>query len=161
MPATRLERQGSPKGIERFLFRAPIPLYRARLGFLLGKRFLMLEHTGRKSGQLRRTVLEVVVDDPDAVYVAAGWGDEAQWLRNVKAHPHVTFHLGSRKYETWAEMVRIEEAHLLMSRYAAMHPKALDRLAAFMLDDPGDTPQEQAARVADHIPMVRLPKRAG
>jgi hypothetical protein len=34
----------------RWIVRAPVGLYRARLGFLLGPRMLMLEHTGRKSG---------------------------------------------------------------------------------------------------------------
>lgn len=157
---TRLEGQGSPKGMKRLLFRAPIVLYRAGLGFVLGTRFLMLEHTGRKSGEVRRTVLEVVVNEPGAAYVAAAWGEKAQWLQNIKADPDVTIHLGSRRYETTAEMVGIEEAHSLMSRYAAKHPKALDRLAAFMLDDPGDTAQEQADRVADQVPMVRLPKKS-
>jgi deazaflavin-dependent oxidoreductase (nitroreductase family) len=155
---TRLESQGSPRGLKRLLFRAPIPLYRVGLGFLLGKRFLMLEHTGRKSGEVRRTVLEVVVDDPDAAYVAAAWGSKAQWLQNVKADPEVSFHLGPRTYATRAEMVGIEEARSLMNRYAAAHPKALARLSAFMLEDPGDTVQEQAGQVAESVPMVRLPK---
>ena len=44
----------------RWLVRAPIWLYRARLGFLFGERLLMLEHTGRKSGLLRLAVLEIV-----------------------------------------------------------------------------------------------------
>lgn len=159
MARTRLEREGSPTGLKRLLFRAPIPLYRARLGFLFGKRFLMLEHTGRKSGETRRTILEVVVDDPDAVYVAAAWGDEAQWLQNVRAEPVVAFHVGSRRYRTKAELVNPEEARELMERYAALHPKMLERLASYMLDDPGDTPERQAARVAERIPIVRLAKR--
>ncbi|MGD2044131.1 MAG: nitroreductase family deazaflavin-dependent oxidoreductase [Acidimicrobiia bacterium] len=161
MAQTRLERQGPPTGLKRLLFRAPIPLYRARLGFILGKRFLMLEHTGRKSGETRRTILEVVVDDPDAAYVAAAWGDKAQWLQNVKADPRVTFHLGSHRYNTEAEVVEPERAHELMERYASLHPKVLDRLASYMLDDPGDSPQEQATRLAERIPVVRLGKGSG
>lgn len=119
----------------------------------------MLEHEGRKTGQTRRTVLEVVVDDPDAAHVAAAWGGEAQWLKNVRANPSVRFYLGSHRYETVAEMVTTDEAQRLMSRYAEEHPTALDKLARFMLDDPGDTIEEQASRVATTIPMVRLPKR--
>ena len=160
MAGTRLERQGSPKGLKRLLFRAPIPLYRVGLGLLFGERLLMLEHTGRKSGELRRTILEVVVNDPEAAYVAAAWGGKAQWLQNVAANPEVTVYLGSRKYATEAEMVATDEAHALMSRYATMHPKVLDRLASYMLDDPGGTAEEQAVRVADHVPMVRLPKES-
>jgi hypothetical protein len=44
----------------RWLVRAPIGLYRARVGFLFGSRLLMLEHLGRKSGARHYVVLEVV-----------------------------------------------------------------------------------------------------
>ena len=44
----------------RALVRAPIWLYRARLGFVMGHRMLLLEHIGRKSGARRYAVLEVV-----------------------------------------------------------------------------------------------------
>ena len=158
MERTKLEREGSPTGWKRLLFRAPIPLYRARLGFLFGHRFVLLEHTGRNTGETRRTVLESVVDDPDAVYVAAAWGAEAQWLKNVGADPRVVFHLGSRRYRCDAERVSHEAARALMSRYAMEHPRALQALARFMLDDPGSGPLEQASQIATHIPMVRLSK---
>lgn len=118
----------------------------------------MLEHRGRKTGQIRRTILEVVANHPDAVYVAAAWGAEAQWLKNVMADPRVTFYLGTRKYETVAEMVSDEQALQLMKEYAGEHPQVLDRLAAFMLESPGKTPEEQARQVAEEVPMVRLPK---
>jgi len=38
-----------PRGLVRLAFRAPIWLYRAHLGWLLGYRFVLLTHTGRKS----------------------------------------------------------------------------------------------------------------
>ena len=44
----------------RALVRAPIWLYRLGLGGLLGRRFLLLTYTGRKSGRPRQVVLEVV-----------------------------------------------------------------------------------------------------
>ena len=158
MPSLRLERSGSPTGIMRLLLRSPIPIFRARLGFLFGKRFVMLEHTGRKSGQTRRTVLEVVANHPDAVYVAAGWGSSAQWLKNIRADPNVVFYLGSRRHPAVAEMVTEDRALSVMRQYAARHGRALERIAGFMLDDPGKTAQEQAKRIAETVPMVRLPK---
>lgn len=158
MTEPKLQRKGSPKGIQRFFFRAPIGLYRMGLGSLMGKRFLMLEHIGRKSGETRRTVLEVVVDDQDAVYIAAGWGASAQWFRNLQVNPSVAFHHGSKRYETTAVVVDQEEARRVMNTYATAHPKALERLASFMLDDPGSTRDERARRVADTIPIIRLPK---
>lgn len=60
---------------------APIWLYRARLGFVLGSRTLMLEHVGRKSGAKRYVVLEVVGHPaPDTYVVASGFGEHAQWF---------------------------------------------------------------------------------
>ena len=158
MSGTRLERQGSPKGFRRWLLRAPIALYRARLGFLMGHRFLMLEHTGRKSGELRRTVLEVVVNEPEAVFVAAAWGSKTQWLANLEATPRARFHLGAQVYDTLAKRVDAAVAGEVMARYAAKHPKALEKLSKFMLDDPPSTPESQATAVAEVVPLVRLPK---
>jgi hypothetical protein len=44
----------------RWLVRAPIWLYRARLGFVFRPQLLMLEHRGRKTGARRYVVLEIV-----------------------------------------------------------------------------------------------------
>ena len=62
-------------------FRLPIPLYRARLGSLLGRRFVLINHIGRRTGQQRQVVVEVVERDPQtgAVTVAAGFGKRTDW----------------------------------------------------------------------------------
>jgi deazaflavin-dependent oxidoreductase (nitroreductase family) len=71
----------------RALLGLPVHLYHARLGVLLGHRFLLLVHTGRKTGLRRETVLEVVRYDPSTreSIVAAGWGRRTGWLHNVEA----------------------------------------------------------------------------
>jgi hypothetical protein len=54
----------------------PIYLYRLNLGLLLGHRFLLLVHRGRRSGLLRETVLEVILYEPatrESVVLSA-WG---------------------------------------------------------------------------------------
>lgn len=160
MAQARLERSGSPTGWRRAALRAPILLYRARLGFLLGHRFLMLEHTGRRSGVVRRTVLEVVTETDEAVYVAAGWGSKADWLRNVRADPDVVVHIGTRRFATRAHTVDPSRARSVLAEYGERHPKSLGKLAGFMLDDPGSTTLEQVDRLADTIPVVELPLNA-
>ena len=60
------------KGILWYFFRAPVYLYRWRLGWLLGHRLLLLTHIGRRTGLRRQTVLEVVEyrkEIPEAVVV--------------------------------------------------------------------------------------------
>ncbi len=46
------------KGILWHLFRAPVYLYRWRLGCLFGHRLLLLTHFGHRTGVRRQTVLE-------------------------------------------------------------------------------------------------------
>ena len=78
-----------PHGLLWAAFRLPVALYRLRLGWVLGHRFLMLTHHGRRTGNVRRTALEVVRYDPrtrECVVVAA-WGEHADWVRNIGASP--------------------------------------------------------------------------
>jgi deazaflavin-dependent oxidoreductase (nitroreductase family) len=82
----------------RWVVRAPVALYHARLGFLLGPRLLMLEHTGRNSGACRHVVLEVIGrPQPGSYVVVSGFGDRAQWFRNVRADPPMSVYAGSRR----------------------------------------------------------------
>ncbi|MEZ5295397.1 MAG: hypothetical protein R2697_03720 [Ilumatobacteraceae bacterium] len=55
-----------PTGALKWFLKAPSYLFRAKLGFLFGKRFVMIEHRGRKSGNLYRTVIEVAGRKPEA-----------------------------------------------------------------------------------------------
>ena len=80
-----------PKGLLKWTFRLPLYLYRWHLGWLLGHRFLMLTHLGRKSGRRRQTVLEVVHYDfkTKECIVIAGYGAQSDWYRNIQAHPAI------------------------------------------------------------------------
>lgn len=124
----------------------------------MGKRFLMLEHRGRKSGKTRQTVLEVVSNQDHAVYIAAAWGSKADWLRNVRANPHVAVLLGNATFETNAVELGETRARAVLVEYGDRHPKAFDKLAHFMLEEPGESTGEQVDRVAAAIPIVELPK---
>ncbi|WP_406688418.1 nitroreductase family deazaflavin-dependent oxidoreductase [Saccharopolyspora sp. ID03-671] len=113
----------------RWLVRAPIWLFRARLGVVFGSRLLMLEHVGRKSGQPRYAVLEVV-DRTDTGYVlAAGFGERTQWLRNLDAHPNAHVSIGTRtRIPVTARRLTAEEVAATLRRYETRHPKAWARL---------------------------------
>lgn len=63
-----------PSRLLRLLFKAPIALYRLRMGRCLGGRFVLLTHTGRRTGRTHQAVLEVVSYDrsiPEAIVIAA------------------------------------------------------------------------------------------
>ena len=87
-----------PSGVSRALFRAPIYLYRLGLGWLFGKRILLLHHIGRVSGTARQVVFEVVEHDPTdgSFVVASGWGPTAAWYRNILHTPQVSIQVGRR-----------------------------------------------------------------
>jgi deazaflavin-dependent oxidoreductase (nitroreductase family) len=110
----------------RWLVRAPVLLYRARLGFIFGSRLLMLEHTGRKTGIRRYVVLEAVGHpDPGSYVVAAGFGSRAQWLRNVRANPRVRVWVGGhRPVPATARPLTGQETAAALTAYAERHPRA-------------------------------------
>jgi deazaflavin-dependent oxidoreductase (nitroreductase family) len=140
-----------PSRLLRLLFRAPIMLYRVRMGWLLGGRFLLLTNMGRKTGKARRTVIEVVVRDRSVpeVAVIAAWGEHAQWVRNLKAAPAISIQIGRIKWsEPEHRFLDPTQATELMDTYRREHPyaaRALARLLGWPTDtnDPG---YEQFAR---------------
>lgn len=110
----------------RRLMRAPIWLYKFRLGGLLGSRLLMLEHIGRKSGVPRYVVLEVFEHAaPDSYVVASGFGDKAQWFRNMLADPRVRVYAGSRRpAPATARVLDAPDADRALAGYIQRHPGA-------------------------------------
>ena len=138
----------------RWLVRAPIWIFRCRLGFVFGGRFLLLEHTGRRTGRPRYVVLEVVDRRPPGeLFVVSGLGRRSAWFRNILAEPRVRVQIG-------VGPPRIAEAHELepaaarqaLARYAAAHPSAWQQFQPVLEAASG-------ARVADAgsaLPVVEL-----
>ncbi|AOW95245.1 hypothetical protein BFN03_18745 [Rhodococcus sp. WMMA185] len=128
------ERPDPPTGLRKALFRAPIHLYRWHLGFLLGGRFLLLEHIGRKSGKTRQVVLEVVnsSDVSEGYVVGVGFGPKTDWYRNLLAQNDVTIQVGSKRLPVTAEFLSPDEGGEFMTRYGAEHPKVGVRLCKMM-----------------------------
>jgi deazaflavin-dependent oxidoreductase (nitroreductase family) len=136
---TRIRDVQPPRGIARRLYRLPIKLYRLHLGWLLMEHFLLLIHTGRKSGLPRQTVLEVLWQEKDCgtYYVLAGWGEQADWVKNIEQTPQVTVTVGSRRFAARAARLSPEEAEVKVIAYARQHPRLvryLPRLLGYRID---------------------------
>ncbi len=71
------------------LFKSPIFLYRLGWGPVVGKLFMIITTTGRKSGQPRRTSIEYH-SYKGRKYVMNGYGMRSDWYRNILADPRVT-----------------------------------------------------------------------
>ncbi|MBN1312883.1 MAG: nitroreductase family deazaflavin-dependent oxidoreductase [Anaerolineae bacterium] len=123
-----------PRGLARLAWRTPVRLYRLGLGGLLGEHFLLLTHTGRKSGQPRQNVLEVVRHDQEtgAYIVASGFGEKADWYKNIIAQPLVTIQVGLKVMPVCAERLSTSEAIREMLDYNRRYPNALRALAGIM-----------------------------
>lgn len=108
-----------PGGLPRALLGLPVHLYHARLGFLLGRRFLLLVHTGRRTGIQRESVLEVIRYDPVTreVVVAAGWGRRTGWLHNVEAGLAREVWLGRERFVPAWRVLGADEAERLFADY--------------------------------------------
>jgi len=138
----------------RWIVRAPITLYRARMGLVFGTRMLMLEHAGRKTGARRYVVLEVVSHPRPGTYVvASGFGTRAQWFRNVRADPRVRIWLGShRPAPATARLLGHEEAASALAAYAARRPRAWATLKPVFEETLGARIDNQEAS----LPLIAL-----
>ncbi len=131
--ARKLAERPTPTGLTRLFLRLPIWLYRMGLGWLLGGRFLLLMHTGAKSGLPRKTVLEVVRHDPAAKtwHLAAGFGAKSHWYKNLAKTPGCALQVGSKRYDATAHLADDEEGGEIMVDYARRNPKAARALMRF------------------------------
>ncbi|HTV87493.1 MAG TPA: nitroreductase family deazaflavin-dependent oxidoreductase [Stellaceae bacterium] len=103
----------------RVLYRAPVYLYRWRCGWLLGCRFLLLIHIGRRTGRRRETVLEVVEyreSGPEAVVLCA-YGYDADWLRNIAATGQAEIVVGAARFVATHRVLAADEAIGVIAGY--------------------------------------------
>ena len=144
-----------PRGLKASLWRAPIWFYRLGLGWLLGKRFLLLNHIGRKSGQPRQAVIEVVdFDSKNNTYFAvSGFGEKAQWFQNIMQTPKVNIQVGNRKMPAHAERLSFENGEHILQEYSRQHPIALRELSK-LLNIPYDGSQESIHEMANVLPVI-------
>ena len=155
----------------------PIYLYRLNLGWILGHRFLLFVHLGRKSGLLRETVLEVILYDPatrESVVLSA-WGKKADWYRNIEAVPALEVRTGGQRYVPEQRFLAPEENHAIISAYGQHHPLAFRvfaRVFGYPLDRteaaprgrlflaPGGLPPQKPIVLTLTRSWVRLSRRA-
>lgn len=158
----QISERKQPSGFTRWLYRLPLHLYHAGLGWLLGSRFVRLEHEGRVSGKAREVVLETVKSEPEAgvFFVVAAWGERADWFLNIKANPEVMYQVGRRVFSGQAEVLTEDWAEEVFVAYGRRHPRMLKnfiRLVGYRIE--GD---EQAFRqLAEHLPVVKLSPEQG
>ncbi|HEV2098867.1 MAG TPA: nitroreductase family deazaflavin-dependent oxidoreductase [Stellaceae bacterium] len=151
-------------GILRLVFRAPVFFYRWRCGWLLGHRFLLLVHIGRRTGLRRCTVLEVAEyreNGPELVVVSA-FGRRADWLRNIEASPHPEVITGSQHFTSTYRILGADEAVRVLAGYQHRNRliAPIIRLGfSWLLGWKFDGSQEHRRRLAAQLPFVAFRPR--
>ena len=149
-----------PAGWRKRLFSAPTYLYRARLGFLFAHRFVMIEHRGRRSNTLYRTVVEVAGHRGGEWTCASGTGAGADWYRNLVAGGLEALWLGSRRHRATVRFLEPTEAADVMAGYQRAHPKTTEKLFESMGISYDGTDAGWVEMMAE-VPMVAFTMRDG
>jgi deazaflavin-dependent oxidoreductase (nitroreductase family) len=136
-----------------------IMFFRAGLGKLLNMgperltgRYMVITHTGRKTGQVYRTPVNFT-EHEGYVYCLAGFGQVSDWYRNIMAKPNVEVWLPDGWWAGKAEDVSdMDGAHDLLRRVLVA-----SGFAARMFDmDPEQLSDEELAALTREYRLVRI-----
>lgn len=159
MTATPLSTR--PGRVLRLVLRAPRALYRCHLGWLLGRRFLLLEHVGRRTGRRHTTVVEVIDHDgtTGAMAVMSGWGRTSDWYRNIEVASQARVTFGGKSLVTDVRTLSDSEAVKVLADYERRNRwirpvvrRVLSQLAGFDYDGT----DEDRLELVRQLPIVRF-----
>jgi deazaflavin-dependent oxidoreductase (nitroreductase family) len=118
-----------PLSFINFVDRATRWVYRATGGRIGGRQWkysmLLLQTTGRKSGQARTHTLLYVRDGQNMVVCASNNGQDHHpaWYLNLTANPHAKVQAGRHRYGAIAEIASGEEYDHLWQKFLAVRPQ--------------------------------------
>lgn len=146
-----------PRGIKAIPWRLPIYLYRCGLGWMLGGRFLLLRHWGRKSGKLRYAVLEIIHSAPDIdqYHVVSGFGIRSNWYKNIRKRSSVEIQVGRKRIAATAQQLNPSEGAEILFAYAQNNPGSLKALSKLMGYEIEFSP-EGIREFGRQIPVIRF-----
>jgi deazaflavin-dependent oxidoreductase (nitroreductase family) len=116
------------------VFRLPLPLYQRGWGWLLGDTFLLLVHAGRKTGKRYSTVAMVLRYDRQShqAVVCSAWGADADWIRNIRAHPALTVQIGRETFTPGQRFLSADESVAVVAGFQRRHPYRSKLLASVL-----------------------------
>lgn len=104
-----------PKGIiGKLIFKTPLLMIRLGLQPLMGDTFMVITHTGRKSGEPRHTMTEMHLADNGKLYAPCAYGERAQWYKNIKADSRVTVQIAHETFSAHARRVTDDDELLMV-----------------------------------------------
>lgn len=140
-------RGGRPNRVARILDRATAGLY--GLG-VAPDRLVTLEVAGRQTGRSITLPLVMVVE-PGERFLVSMLGDDANWVRNVRAAGgHVTLRQGRRE-DVRLDEVAVDRRAPVLRTYLKRAPNARAHLPV-----PHDAPLAEFARIASRFPVFQI-----
>lgn len=115
-------------------------------------RYMVITHTGRKTGLRRQTPVNYTTVE-GIIYCAAGFGPASDWYRNVIANPKVEIWLPDGWWEGQAEEVTGSQESISILRKVIVDSGFAGRAAG--LDPYGMTDEELARKTASYR-LVRI-----
>jgi deazaflavin-dependent oxidoreductase (nitroreductase family) len=117
-------------------------LYRLGLGRLLGRRFMCLTHTGRRSGKVYRTVLAILRFDERTreIFAVSPWS-ASQGYRNIQATPALAVETAGVRYAPTQHSLSPEEIAALFIEFRQTHPifsQMIARIPGWKIDSTYD-----------------------
>lgn len=90
----------------------------------------MLIHQGRRTGRIRRTVLEVIRYDPilrQSIVISA-YGANSDWYQNIRAKPAIEIQTGEERYTPTQRFLTPDEVYAELIEYEHRHPSTFRNL---------------------------------
>jgi len=134
---------------------APVLFYRTPLRAALGSFYVLIEHRGRKTGRVYRTVVDRLHTDPETgeVFVTSAWGDTSDWYRNIRAAPALSVWIGRRRFEPIQRFLGADEAYEIQGKAKEKRPLAM-RFGLALVRYPFPKTDEDLRRLARVMPVV-------
>jgi len=147
-----------PYGLYRWVANTPRWFYRPGLGWMLGHRLAQITHRGRKSGQIRWTILEVLHYDPKTreVLVVSGWEGKTDWYRNIEREPALEVRTGRVAYRPVQEFLSPEETAQLILTLFRQRPREVRFVGPLLGIDPDAEDAALRARLEAFFRGVRF-----
>ncbi len=147
-----------PYGIYKWLANAPRWFYRLGLGWVFGHHMVQITHRGRKSGVLRRTVLEVLQYDQQTreVLVVSGWEGKTDWYRNIERESALEVRIGRVHYRPVQEFLSPGETAQLILTLFRHRPREVRFVGSLLGIDPDAEDATLRARIEAFFRGVRF-----
>ena len=127
----------------KFFLKLPYFFYSERTSVLYGKRLIQITTVGRTSNTQRATLLEVIGMCNTSPVVIAAFGENSDWVKNLRKNPKTIVVWSNKKYESDVFWLDKKDSENILKSYKKDYPnlvKFYERLMKMGWDDFSNLP---------------------